>query len=217
MQPIETHYAGHRFRSRLEARWAVFFDTLGLTWEYEPQGFVIGGGYLETNPYLPDFYLRDERLWVEVKGQLDAAALDRICHAVCAHGGLPLDPEGSPRPAEYPLATLLILGDIPRPTRSTVLHAGLRWWKGDVIVETMRFVGALRGRSSRATLASTRSGYPDGEVIWNDGPSLLDIIGGPSRLLQPIAVVDTPTLGAAIVGDAYAAARRARFEHGESG
>jgi hypothetical protein len=24
---IETHYKGYRFRSRLEARWAVFFDT----------------------------------------------------------------------------------------------------------------------------------------------------------------------------------------------
>lgn len=27
-QVIETEYKGYRFRSRLEARWAVFFDTL---------------------------------------------------------------------------------------------------------------------------------------------------------------------------------------------
>jgi hypothetical protein len=39
---IETRYAGCRFRSRLEARWAVFFDTLKLRWEYEPQGYYIG-------------------------------------------------------------------------------------------------------------------------------------------------------------------------------
>src|SRR5687767_5536541 len=48
--PIETYYAGHRFRSRLEARWAVFFDHLGIRWEYEPEGFQTSAG-----PYLPDF------------------------------------------------------------------------------------------------------------------------------------------------------------------
>ena len=43
MKPIETEYAGCRFRSRLEARWAVFFDALGVRWEHEPQGFDIDG------------------------------------------------------------------------------------------------------------------------------------------------------------------------------
>lgn len=59
---IETRYAGCRFRSRLEARWAVFFDALGLRWDYEPQGYVIDG-----EPYLPDFLLPGLRLFVEVK------------------------------------------------------------------------------------------------------------------------------------------------------
>lgn len=31
-----TTYAGVRFRSRLEARWAAFFDVVGWKWEYEP-------------------------------------------------------------------------------------------------------------------------------------------------------------------------------------
>jgi hypothetical protein len=52
IQPIETRYAGCRFRSRLEARWAVFFDALRIRWEYEPQGYVVNG-----TPYLPDFQL----------------------------------------------------------------------------------------------------------------------------------------------------------------
>jgi hypothetical protein len=34
--PIVTEYAGARFRSRLEARWAAFFDLCGWRWEYEP-------------------------------------------------------------------------------------------------------------------------------------------------------------------------------------
>ena len=36
---IETVYNGYRFRSRLEARWAVFFDALGVKYEYEAEGF----------------------------------------------------------------------------------------------------------------------------------------------------------------------------------
>lgn len=36
LKAIETHYKpSYRFRSRLEARWAVFFDALGYEWEYE--------------------------------------------------------------------------------------------------------------------------------------------------------------------------------------
>ena len=35
----ETYYDGYRFRSRLEARWAVFFNNIGLEYEYEVEGF----------------------------------------------------------------------------------------------------------------------------------------------------------------------------------
>ena len=53
MKAIETVYRGFRFRSRLEARWAVFFDALGIKWRYETEGYDLGGaGY-----YLPDFFL----------------------------------------------------------------------------------------------------------------------------------------------------------------
>lgn len=39
IKAIETQYKGYRFRSRLEARWAIYFDTLGVPWQYEPEGF----------------------------------------------------------------------------------------------------------------------------------------------------------------------------------
>jgi len=48
---IETEYNGYRFRSRLEARWAVFFDALGIDYEYEPEGYGLESG----KKYLPDF------------------------------------------------------------------------------------------------------------------------------------------------------------------
>lgn len=53
IKAIETEYRGYRMRSRLEARWAIFFDALGIAWEYEKEGFDLGkAGY-----YLPDFWL----------------------------------------------------------------------------------------------------------------------------------------------------------------
>lgn len=63
IKAIETMYNGYRFRSRLEARWAVFFDTLKVRWQYEPEGFQLPSG----NRYLPDFYLTDLDLWIEIK------------------------------------------------------------------------------------------------------------------------------------------------------
>jgi hypothetical protein len=47
MRPRETYYRGCRFRSRIEARWAVFFDTLGIKWWYEPEGFSLRFDYEE--------------------------------------------------------------------------------------------------------------------------------------------------------------------------
>lgn len=36
ISPIPTTYAGVNFRSRLEARYAAFFDQIKWVWEYEP-------------------------------------------------------------------------------------------------------------------------------------------------------------------------------------
>ena len=58
------------------ARWAVFFDALGVKYEYEPEGFQRNGVY-----YLPDFLIYDvegehafgwrQNIYVEVKGVPD--------------------------------------------------------------------------------------------------------------------------------------------------
>lgn len=66
MKAIETIWKGYRFRSRLEARWAIFFDHLGMTWEYEPEGFELSDG----RRYLPDFRITNINknvLWYEIK------------------------------------------------------------------------------------------------------------------------------------------------------
>lgn len=96
---IPTAYRGCRFRSRLEARWAVFFDHLNISWRYEPQGFVIGG---ET--YLPDFLL-ECGTWVEVKGHEDALNYSLMRTAALALPQMPAIDERGPK--------LLILGGHP--------------------------------------------------------------------------------------------------------
>lgn len=63
IKAIQTSYKGYRFRSRLEARWAVFFDALGIKWEYEIEGYDLG----EHGYYLPDFWLPQVSMWAEVK------------------------------------------------------------------------------------------------------------------------------------------------------
>lgn len=65
LKALETHYRGYRFRSRTEARWAVFFDhpTIEIEWEYEPDGYRLPGGDF----YLPDFWLPQVSMFAEVK------------------------------------------------------------------------------------------------------------------------------------------------------
>jgi hypothetical protein len=62
IRPIETWYRGYRFRSRLEARWAVFLDAAAIEWDYEQEGFRVEGKY-----YLPDFWLPHNKAFLEIK------------------------------------------------------------------------------------------------------------------------------------------------------
>ena len=77
---IETEYNGVRFRSRAEARWAVFFDTAGIRWEYEPEAYTNG-----SKRYLPDFWLPDLGWFVEVKSPIGYDA-DKVRIVVDATG-----------------------------------------------------------------------------------------------------------------------------------
>lgn len=67
IKAIETRYNGYRFRSRLEARWAVFFNTVGIKYHYEHEGYKLNNGPDETIWYLPDFWLPDLDTLIEIK------------------------------------------------------------------------------------------------------------------------------------------------------
>ena len=74
-----TTYNGITFRSRLEARWAVYFDAIGITYEYEMERY----DFTPDMSYLPDFYLREVNMWAEVKPvQLDGIELTKVEYLV---------------------------------------------------------------------------------------------------------------------------------------
>jgi hypothetical protein len=78
MNAIETAYKGATFRSRLEARWAAFFDLLSWDWIYEPW---------DGNHYIPDFVLPGPRpVLVEVKPATSLHELER--HAGRVENGI---------------------------------------------------------------------------------------------------------------------------------
>jgi hypothetical protein len=219
IQAIETRYRGCRFRSRLEARWAVFFDALNIKWEYEPQGYLVGP---HSTPYLPDFWLPPEGLWVEVKGAEEQIDVELLVNAVIPHRGLPAPPS-SLHVAGYDVR-LLILGRIDEVARLTETdtqkhvgycqptHAVLSFRNGEVVQGDAYFA------ADRIEI------QPDGGTVGRDGPRICwdtrfaewgNWVGGGSLIGHAL-----DEIGHALderVADAYRAARSARFEHGESG
>jgi hypothetical protein len=205
---IETRYAGCRFRSRLEARWAVFFDKLGIGWEYEPQGYRVGG-----TPYLPDFWLPKMRQWVEVKGStLNLRERVVMAKAVFPGGGLP-----------YNLNGVLLLGSIPdvRVSGVKVAHPRFFFHEGDLYRNPFYFSEDTiddppEWRVARAIIGRTDQHLAD--LLW---------VSEASSAWSPTAYINDPhvtgftrrksTPAERRVAKAYVAARSARFEHGERG
>jgi hypothetical protein len=82
-KPIPTLYEGIQFRSRLEARWARFFDALEEPWLYEPEAYDLA----DAGPYLPDFFLPRSRTWLEIKPISPSLAAQQSCRALCEATG----------------------------------------------------------------------------------------------------------------------------------
>lgn len=197
IRAIPTTYAGCKFRSRLEARWAVFFDHLGLTWEYEPQGHVVTDrlGICDRDewPYLPDFWLPEMGVWAEVKGSLDnlemREVLSAAAHLSSNDGGGCHDNGGN---------DVILLGPVPRPGPLANTHFRLHMHKGDLNISAAWAPGADPHFGNLGTLA-----YDSGEVSTDCTPTRL--------LAGTLAALPLH------VSQAYTAARSARFEHGERG
>lgn len=196
MKAIETIYAGHRFRSRLEARWAVVFDTLGIRWEYEPEGFETSAGR-----YLPDFrfdvagaqHSPDSAgvVWAEVKG---APLSDVEARKVMAFA---FDPGE--------LRWIIALGPIPD---RGCLPMFTGWGKIDDIPRAMSWALVTRARE-----LDTGEWRACGDWYGEPQRDELPRFSGHFRRKSAFPDYrDYPQVEAA-----FDAGRMARFEHGESG
>jgi hypothetical protein len=83
MKALPTEYDGILYRSRTEARWAVFFDQLEIKHLYEDQGFAVDG-----IGYLPDFLLPSQAIIAEVKPSFDAdpEGVQKLRNLIAARG-----------------------------------------------------------------------------------------------------------------------------------
>ena len=191
IKPIETEYKGYKFRSRLEARWAVFFDAIGAKWEYEPEGFELADG----TRYLPDFLLHGVRgrgqengdIYVEIKGVMTPDDLHKI------------EMFGSDDDEFKKQHRVIVFGQIP-DAEWVPAHDGIGpYWRFDY----------WRGSDDDVFYNLE---YSEGDNYWTEpkagkgGGLVLDYPD------DPYDYVDDNLTEAA-----FRKARQARFEHGEHG
>lgn len=207
IKAIETIYNGYRFRSRLEARWAVFFDAIGVKWEYEREGFYNEKG----DKYLPDFYLPDYDIWCEVKpnDKTRAEEVIKACSFVTK---------------DMKIRALIFLPNIPETSN----YNSLFWYRCayyDTLCEEVRIPRVL---FSCYDLGDTSEEF---HIISNFAVGRESVFGGsPYVNWDCVHDFDMPYprrqdgekwcygeyMKTTKLDKAYAKARQARFEHGET-
>lgn len=216
IKAIETVYNGYRFRSRLEARWAVFFDAVGIKYQYEPEGFERFGfseDGSDSIKYLPDFYLQDSGIYCEVKPNRDKLMEDgwKLSWMVDFDG---------------PMSNgLLILGQIPMVNDGDFpIFIMFHNYKG-LVAEPITITGEgvildtcldlLGNKLENNYCSAPEFCYPEGTAnyyrgSWDD----LCVVRSdfPTVFNKHIWHLDWREIPI----NAYKLARQARFEHGES-
>lgn len=240
MNAIETYYKGYRFRSRLEARWAVFFDALDIEWIYEVEGYekdVQFVDYKKTIKYLPDFYLPKTKTWVEIKGVFDNAEIEDLAYFLDFGSPLPhFDDSGFENKNVFDQTQpgLLILGEIPDPEYGLYFHKLITHHEG-LFANYVRFRKQTLFPDSHVKLKGTvhTSGikkYDVSEVnmanLFLDKRELLhpytvyDSYASSDEELEELFNPECKTIETKWIDPdaqkAYKKARQARFEHGET-
>lgn len=201
IKAIQTEYQGYLFRSRLEARWAVFFDACGVKWEYEPEGYDLGQGVY----YLPDFLLRDVQfggfgsdsdfsdirsLYVEVKGEMTQEDAKKILSFYKA--GVADEMSGLSH------TPVLVLGNIPAGATPEDIRSCADTKTGVRVPSEVRafHFGTVDGMDCTAFPGVNREGY-------------LELFGQAEEYNRRF-------MNRKATECAYRLARRVRFEHGET-
>ena len=220
IKAIQTEYNGYKFRSRLEARWAVFFDVAGIKYEYEPEGLEYNGV-----KWLPDFYLPESKTYVEVKPDRENAIEELKKPFAFVISGI--------------VQRLLILPNIPEDAEIAI------WWYTFAYyhpgIDGMRIAkGVISPRDGKVGFSTNLYiGYV-GEKTFYGFTSYFERILG-CFLLKPINDLEMPYSDETKINEpiksfdpftysdtrlkteldhirgCYNKARQARFEHGEKG
>ncbi|KKN85761.1 hypothetical protein LCGC14_0275660 [marine sediment metagenome] len=145
IKAIRTRYEGRTYRSRTEARWAVFFSLAGIPFQFEkehsPTPWLVGekpppelvrssktGDVIHPSPvirmlrpdwpsrrrplwYLPDYYLLEQELFLEIKPLMYDSAGDMIMPPMEKQRGL----------TEYHQVEIITLCGIPGEYKSDPL------------------------------------------------------------------------------------------------
>jgi hypothetical protein len=204
IKPIETVYNGYRFRSRLEARWAVFFDAAGIEYQYELEGYKLGNGKW----YLPDFYLPKFDAYVEIKrNNLDEDefydAEDNCLWLYTETGKLVLLCQGDP--VDMNMSAFFGMYESPLGFHTpgqdyAIFVEGARYWKPGRYDDGKMFIEEHEDGDNEISIVVGEDDYNIADT--NDPPTLINkcLLRGYTSLLE----------------SARKKARQARFEHGET-
>lgn len=168
MKTLPSKVGDVHYRSRTEAKWALFFDRLGIQYLYEPEGFVVDGV-----PYLPDFLLPAQALIAEVKPSFDSDpdGVQKLRNLIAARGKergvvlpaidsasvnlLLMGPDGKGETWEDDRGTWLVCPDgyhydvqpVPERGCAQCRHEGNYWYEAEEIGRAYKF--ALNYRFGR--------------------------------------------------------------------
>ncbi len=217
VRAIETVYNHYRFRSRIEARWAVFFDALGIPYEYEKEGYELDGV-----GYLPDFWLPKQGYFIEIKGAVPTQEehekalklAQQSGHKVALlEGEIPVPSKEAYTPfatvyrpsdaSVWTFGPLYLWAECPHCRKIELLPEGIldEWASCDCLKTLFLAFDKNVETESITRLADESEEQFKAHTEW-----WLD------KYREMIRGLDSPRLLAA-----YTVARQARFEYGESG
>ena len=204
IKPIETRYKGYRFRSRIEARWAVFFDALGIKWEYEKEGYDLG----DAGWYLPDFWLPEISAWIEIKGAKPSVEDLAKCKAM----RMAMGNSGA-------VDACLVGGKVAYKIASVAIYDTMKDYSCSATNASNRLVKHLLIRPKMFLFEGVPSGMiPDKDsclvfFLTENGDRVLTVEVSTFHMLYCGLLNKDPNA----VESAANTARSARFEHGENG
>lgn len=173
-------------------------DALAIAWQYEPEGFELPSGR-----YLPDFLLPEIGCWLEVKGDDPSGEELQVCYELARGGDRPV---------------FILMGQPESPRISVAGHEIHTPFLSEQEYQEADGLGfGVEGTIGMGFLKEHNSAW----VGWMECAMCRHIWIGPGYLSQripcPKCGFEIYTVNSLALGRAYAAARSARFEFGESG